>query len=120
MKNFIESIWGIPSSKQKLFRNNTELKKNNKTLSSYCLFSKGVIYLLDKRSSQFNLNFIKILENFGDYIRDFEEQIHKIQTGISLGFMPKLVESGVSGTYFLCGTLGENIVNLIYRSKKNK
>lgn len=111
LKQKIEKIWDISYSKQCLFLNNQELTKNNQTLSSYSLHHKTTLYVSTKHTLN-PTNLIKLSQNSSHLNKESEDLLVAIQKGFFSGFLPKLTESGTSGTYLLYNQIGQSIVLL--------
>ena len=101
---------------QRLFLCNLELAKNNKSLDSYALTDKSVIYVSLKPNTDpaAPQTLIRVYETFADLSVNFEELLQGIRQGLASGFVPRLTDSGTSGTYLLQNHLGHNIVLYIY------
>lgn len=116
LRNFIQKNTGIPPKKQRLFQHHNELLNNHKTLED----------LLEDEDDHSRTPSILLTLRYDDsqgssppFVRPFMDQLMKnpnvvavvqsINKGFHKGFIPKAIETGLSGSYFLRGSDKEDL-----------
>ena len=112
LKRKIEKQWEICYSKQRLFLQNLELTRNNKSLATYSLGANTTVYVTTKPNMEVSGSqiLLKIYETFNDLLPNFEDFLNTVRQGLSSGYIPKLTCDGTSGTYVLYSQSGQNTV----------